>query len=163
MDVKNHRKIFNAHVISSINYGMPIWGANLNLIDKRRLNSALFRLVRLHCRDFSNILSFRELSDRTGIRSLTSLRTLSDSCMLYKLITCPLNTEITLRLIQQCTFSFRYPNKLVFFDFSTKKLGSSSFMNRAKKISETISFEWHDISFATFKYKLKKSTPIFML
>jgi len=112
---------------------------------------------------FFNILLFRELSDRTGIRSLTSLRTLADSCMLYKLITCPLNTEITLRLIQQCTFSFRYPNKLVFFDFSTKKLGSSSFINRAKKISEPISFEWHDISFATFKYKLKKSTPIFML
>jgi len=140
---------------------MPVWADNW-VIDVWRLNSVLFKLVRLHCRDFSNLHSYKELSDTSGIRSLTSLWILADALMLYRLVHFLLNTKITLRLIQQSSFSSRNPNCTIFFDFNTKIHGRSSFINRSKYVSELISFPWHNLSINTFKSKLKRSIPTFV-
>jgi len=162
MSRKQPKMIINAHVISQLTYAMPVWAGNLRLIDVRRLNSVLFKLVRLHCRDFSNLHSYKVLSDMSGIRSLTSLRIMADTIMLYRLVTYPLNTEITLRLIQQSSFSFRYPNRIVFFDFSINMHGRSSFIYRSKYISELITFPWTNLSINAFRTKLKNSIPTYI-
>jgi len=159
---RQHKTIIDSHVISQLSYALPIWGGNISANDNRRLSSLLFKIIRSHCRDFSNIFSNKQLCDRTGIRSLTSLRILADTNMLFKLITHPLNTEITLRLIQQSTFSARFPNRLIFFDFSYKKVGILSFINRSKKVSELIPFNWHQMSLYQFKRSMKLVTPIYI-
>jgi len=141
-----HKMILNAHVMSRLTYAMPVWAGYLSLSDTKRLNSGLFRLVRLHCWDFSNQLSFRELCDLAKIRSFTLLRIMANAKLLFQLVTHPLNTELTLRLIQQSTFSFRFPGKIIFLDFDIKKHGCSSFINRYKRMSETITFPWHNLN-----------------
>jgi len=146
----------NSHIISLFAYCMPVWGGNLGTVDKRRLNSLLFRVIRMHCRDFSRILSNKELCQRSKIQSLTSIRIQSDALMLFKLTTQPTNLDLTLRLVQQCTFSCRYPEKISFFDYSSKKIGKMSFVNRAKMICELIPFQWLDMSLHQFKSKLSE-------
>jgi len=123
--------------------------------------SHLFKIIRLHCRDFSNIFTNKQLCERMAIRSLNSLRILADCNMLYRLITYPMNTEITLRLIQQSTFSACYPNRLIFFYFSSKSVWRSSFINRSKAILNLIPFEWHQMSMHRFKKNMKIVTPIY--
>jgi len=49
-------------------------------------STLLFKIIRLHCCDFSNILTNRQLCENADVRSLTSLRVLADCYMLYKLI-----------------------------------------------------------------------------
>jgi len=148
--------------MSPLSYAMPLWCGNISANDNIRLSSLLFKIIRLHCRDFSNVFSNKQLRERTGIRSLTSLRILADTNMLFKLITFPLNTEITLRLIQQSTFSARFPNRLIFFDFSCKKVGRLSFINQSKRVSELIPFDWHQMSLQRFKRTMKSVTPIYI-
>jgi len=160
MTRKQHKNIINSHVLSQLTYAIPIWGGNISHNDHRRLSSLLFKIVRLHCRDFSNIFSNKQLCERTSIRSLTSLRILADCNMLFKLVLYPLNTEITLRLIQQTSFSARFPNRLIFFDFSCKRIGRTSFINRSKRISELIPFEWNHLSIQQFRKRMKTVTPI---
>jgi len=159
---KQHKNIINSHVISQLSYALPIWGANISHEENRRLSSLMFKIVRLHYRDFTNILSNREICELTSIRSLTSIRILADCNLLHKFIKFPMNSEITLRLIQQTSFSARYPNRLIFFYFSCKKIGKTSFINRTKKIAERIPFEWLNLSAFTFKKKMKESTPIYL-
>jgi len=162
MNRKQHKNIINSHVISQLTYAMPIWSGSISFNDNRRLSSLLFKIIRLHGRDFSNIFTNKQLCERTDIRSLNSLRILADCNMLHRLITYPMNTEITLRLIQQSTFSVRFPNRLIFFDFSSKRVGRSSFINRAKEILNHIPFEWHQMSTHRFKKSLKITTPIYI-
>jgi len=159
---KQHKNIINLHVISQLTYAMPIWSGSISFNDNRSLSSLLFKIIRLHCRDFSNIFTNKQLCERTAIRSLNSLKILADCNMLHRLITYPMNMEITLRLIQQSTFSVRFPNRLIFFDFSSKKVGRSSFINRAKEISNHIPFEWYQMSTQRFKKYLKITTPIYI-
>jgi len=78
----------------------------------------LVRLVRMHYQDFMNLLSFRELSDLAKIQSFALPRKMADSKLLFQLVTHLHNTELTLRIIQQSIFSLRFPNKIIFFDFS---------------------------------------------
>jgi len=82
--------------------------------------------------------------------------------MPYKLTTFPMNTKITLRLIQQSTFSFGYPDKLVFLILVLRNLLVPVFSTWAKNISELILLKWHDIAFLTLKNKRRKASPLFM-
>jgi len=159
---QQHRQVIHSHIISRISYAMPVWGGNLNTIDRRRLNTLLFKVVRLHCRDFSRILTNKELCETAKIRSMDSIRIISDAKQLHGIVTSFTNTQLTLRLIQQTTVGRRYPDNLVFCDFSRKKIGSQSFINRAKRISELIPFAWIDLSPALFSIRMKRTTPIFI-
>jgi len=70
---------------------------------------------------FSNELITQRDERYKNSESLTSMRILADSLMLYKLTTSPTNHDLTVKLIQHCTFSSRFPNKILFFDNSFKK------------------------------------------
>jgi len=159
---KQHLQVINAHVLSHLSFGMPIWAYNSNLIDRKRLNTLLLKVTRLHCRDFDRIFSNRELFEASGIRSFESLRIVTDSIMLHRLVTHPTNTELTIRLIQHTTLNTRYPNNLIFCDFSSKRIGRHSFANRAGRISQLITFPWIDLDIRQFKKKIKESTPLYI-
>jgi len=162
MTKEQNKRVINAHIMSRVAYSIPVWGGNLNSIDKRRLNSLIFKTIRMHCRDFNNIFSNRQLCEMTGLRSLDSIRILADSLLLHKIVTMSSSSHLTMRLIQQTTFQGRCPNRLIFFDFSTKRIGRQSLINRAKRISELIPFPWIDLSPLQFKIKMKTTTPIYI-
>jgi len=109
--------------------------------------------------DLPNCFFKNTSNESSNIRSLTSMRVLADSLMLFKLTTSPTNLDLTLRLIQQCTFLSRYPNKIVFFDYSYKRVGHTSFINRSKVIAELIPFEWIDLTLVQFKKQMMECTP----
>jgi len=148
--------------MSRVGYSISVWGNNLNSIDRRRLNSLIFKVIRRHCRDFNNIFSNQELCDRTGIRSLDSLRILADATLLHKTVSMGTCTLLTTRLIEQTTFQGRFPNRLILFDSSHKRIGKQSWINRVKRISELIPFPWIDLSAVQFKKRMRECTPIYI-
>jgi len=95
------------------------------------------------------------------------------SKMLLKLVINPSNFCLTTRLMSLTSFSVRFPEKLIFFDASKRKAGRNSFLNRAKRISKLIPFEWlnliletftsteHGITNGYFSYKNHSITTVF--
>jgi len=119
----------------------------------------VFKVTRLHCRDYRRIKTNRELCEKSGLRTFNSMRLLGDAIMLHRLCRNPQNTDLTVRLKQQSFFMNRIPEKIFFFDNSTKRIGRHSFINRAKMIAETNPFPWPDFSFHVFKTRMKECTP----
>lgn len=156
---KTTQNIINSHVISQFTFALPIWGANISYNDNRRLSSLLFKIIRLHCRDFL-IYSW---IDNCVIQPQLDLWSRYEYWLLYNLISSSMNFKFTLRLIQQTSFSPRFPNILIFFDFGCKRIVSTSFINHSKKISKLIPFKWHKLSLNQFKKKMKEATPIYIL
>jgi len=157
-----HRRIIFSHFLSVVFYCSPVWAGCLSFQDNRRLNSLIYKVIRLNCRDFSKILSNREICDKTLIRSFNSARIVNDSLMLHSLCTNPTNTLLTIRLMQNSVSFSRFPNKIAFHDQSRKRIGKNSFANRAKYISELIPYEWVTINSKIFRRRIKASVPIFI-
>jgi len=96
------------------------------------------------------------------IRSFNSARTVIDAVMLFTLCTNPTNTILTTRLMQQSLSFSRFPNKISFTDYSRKRIGRTSFINRSKGINEKIPFEWLHLDVRLFKKKLKSTIPLYV-
>ncbi len=54
----------------------------------------------------------------------------------------------------ECYFMSWLGNRLMFFDYGSKRIGRRSFINRAKYISELIPYEWTNLSPPAFKPKI---------
>lgn len=148
-----------SHVYSHLLYGLPVWGNNISVLDVSKLNGVIYKVLRLHCgvpkRGTHNI----DLCNATGLRNFSSLRIIADACLLHTVCTQPSSTPIMLRLLQQSYTVNRIENRVFFFDYSVKKVGRTSFFNRAKRISELIPFPWANVSKHLFKFKMKICTP----
>jgi len=159
---KSHRQIIHSLFISKLMYGSQVWAGCINSIDTRKINTVLFKVMRVHCKDNARILRNSQLCEISNMRTFNSMRIIFDAVMLHSLVSNPLSTNLTLRLIEQSSVSSRYPSKLIFFDYSRKKVGSTSFVNRAKKISATIPFDWLDQTKDAFTWKMKRNTLNFI-
>jgi len=157
-----NKLVLHAHLLSPLLYAAPVWAYCISSVDARRLDSVIYRALRQHCFDFNRTLSNQELCQRTGIRSFKSLRVLADTHMLHNLCTLQHNTVLLTRLLTQSYTLQRFPNRVQFFDFSSRRIGKSPFINRAKFISELIPFCWIDLATVKFKMKMKIATPIYM-
>jgi len=147
-------------ILSHILYGLPVWGVCISHVDASRINKVLFKVMCLHCFDFKREKTNLELCTESGLRNFPSLRIVSDTTMLHRLCHKPESSSITARLIQQSFTNFRNQGRIYFFDDSRRKVGRTSFINRAKAISELIPFPWPDLSFHAFKKRIKISVPI---
>jgi len=56
-----HKQVLISHFFSHISYGLSLWGANVNSRDSSRLDTAIFKALRLHCFDYARTMSNREL------------------------------------------------------------------------------------------------------
>jgi len=157
---KLHKTVIHAHFLSHITYGLPVWGGCLSRVETNRLNTLIFKIMRIHCFDFRKRKSNLELCQESQLRNFNSLRILSDTSMLHRLCTDPESSYLTTRLIQQSYFLERTPGRIFFYDNSVKRIGNNSFINRAKKISELIPFPWPDLSYHVFKTRMKLNTPL---
>jgi len=115
---------------------------------------------KLHCFDHKRTKTNSELCTQTGLRDFNSMRILCDTTMLHRLSHRPENSTLSTRLIQQSFLIDRIPGRIHFYDASLKKIGRTSFVNRAKSISELIPFPWPDMSFHAFKKRMKIATPL---
>jgi len=157
------REVIQAFVVSHVMYAAPVWADGVSMADARRIDTMLFKTMRLLCRDHLKRLTNMALCEAAKLRSFKSLRKISNSTMLSKLVMHPNDINyLTERLIMQSTFNSRQLGMLRFFDMSTKRVGKSSFVNRAKDICEAIPFDWPDISHQSFKRKIKESTPLLL-
>jgi len=109
-----HRLVIFSHFLSVVFYCSPVWAGCLSTQDNRRLNSLIYKFIRLNCRDFSRILSNREICNRTLIGSFNLARIVFDALMLHSLCTNPTYTLLTIRLMQHSVRFSRFPNKMVF-------------------------------------------------
>jgi len=157
---KLHKSVIDAHFLSHITYGLPVWGGCLTQVEIARLNTIIYKIMRIHCFDFNRRLNNRELCRVSNMRNFSSLKIIYDTTMLHRLCRTPENYHLTTRLIQQSYFSDRQPGRVFFFDNSIKRIGGMSFINRSKKISELISFPWPDLSYHAFKTRMKESIPL---
>jgi len=158
----HHKRIIESHFCSTLYYGSPIWAGCISSKDLSRLNTLMFKIIRMHCRDFSRIFSNRELCQTSQIRSFNSVRILRDTNTLHSLCTNPTNTLLTLRLIQQSYCHSRFRNRISFFDNSQRKIGRNSFVNRSKRIAELIPFEWADLNRYAFKRRIAQTVPLYI-
>jgi len=157
-----HRQVLYAHFISHLCYASSIWSHNIGQGLLNRLSAALNRVLRYHCFDFDRSLSNLELCTKSNIRSFNSLRIINECKTLFKLVTNPTNFTLTTRLFSQITYSNRFPGKPIFQNWSKRKTGKGSIVNRAKRISEMIPFDWTDISLPIFENRLKTSISTFI-
>jgi len=157
---KLHKTVIHSYFLSHILYGLPVWGGCISLVDRNRVNKVLFKIMRLHCFDFKREKSNLELCNQSGLRNFESLRITCDTIMLHRLCHKPESSLLTTRLIQQSFTIDRNPGRIYFFDASSKRVGRTSFINRAKAISELIPFPWPDLSFHAFKKRIKQQVPL---
>jgi len=158
-----HKMIIHAHFLSHIQYGFPIWAGNLSSLNINRFNKIIFKVLRLHTFDRERSLTNRELCERSGTRNFQSMSILNDTIMLHRLCCNPMNTIITTRLIEQTFTLSRFPARIHFYDTSKRRVGRTSFINRAKKIAESIPFPWPDLSYHVFKTRIKSCVPLLAL
>lgn len=157
---KQHREAILAFFISHVAYGVQVWGDGTSAIDLRRIDTMLFKVMRQHWGDYRRTLSNWEICTRTRLRNFNSLKRVANAVMLHKLVTEPdHNKHLTERLIMQSTFSSRHTDQLRFFDFSTRRAGKSSFINRVKELNEVMPPRWFDMSSVQLKLKMKETTP----
>jgi len=162
LNAEQHRRVIFSHFLSVLLYCSSVWAGCVSYQDNRRLNTLIYKVIRLNCRDFSRILSNNAICNKTRIRSFNSARIVFDALMLHSLCTNPTNTLLTIRLMQNSVSFSRYPNKLAFHDLSRKRIGKNSFANRAKYISKLIPYEWVTISFKTFRQLIRSTVPYHM-
>jgi len=159
---EQHRRVLHSHFFSIMFYCSSVWAGCLSYQDVRRFNTLVMKTIRLNCRDFSHISSNKELCEMFKLRSFTLVRILNDAQMLHFLCTYPANTILTTQLMQHAISFSRFPDRIAFIDDSRRRIGKSSFINRAKRISELIPFEWLPMNTATFKRTMKRTTPLFI-
>ena len=140
-------------------FASPVWGKAILSTEKHRIEVNMNRAVRLLT---NQKLSNREIYIKYGMRSFSSLCTISDCSMLYNLCTSLDIDPLSERLLSQSFISSRFPNKITFFDYSKTRVGKCSFVNRSKSISENIPFEWINLSVSSFTRQLKSQTPLFI-
>jgi len=145
-------------------YGAPVWGDGVSSTDIRRIDTMLFKVMRQHLGDYQRVLSNWEICQRTRLRNFKSMRKISNAVMLHKFVTEPNhNTYITERLIMQSTFSARQRDQIRFFDFSSRRVGRSSFINRLKEINESMPPLWFEMSKPLLKIKIKECTQLLLI
>ena len=79
-------------------------------------------------------------------------------CYWFNLIPDP----IVERLMSQCHILARREKRFYFYDYSYKKIGRSSFINRSKYIVELIPFEWIHLNEHLFGIKIKNLVSNFL-
>ena len=156
------RQIIHAHYISKIAYAMPVWGRSINQKMVDRLNSSIFKMLRLYCFDFNRELHRADLVRTANIRTFPSMRIISDCKMLHKLCQAGEPPYISERLRKLSYKLSRYPGRL-FFHSAGNKHGKKCFINRAKFTSELMQFQWMTLSESALKQKINNITPRFIL
>jgi len=155
-----HRQVIYSHFISHLTYGSPIWGKCISGKQISKLSSCLNKTLRQHCFDFTRSLHNSELYAQARIRSLKSQILIQDAKCLYRTVTQCSSFELAQRLTAQSSFSSRYPGRITFVDYGRRRVSRNSFVNRAKKINESIPFEWLDLTPRTFEVHLKRAIPM---
>jgi hypothetical protein len=155
------RSLIHAHFLSNLTYSSQLWSGSISLKLKSRLDSCYFKVLRLLCWDFKGKKSRSALLAQSNMTSLRAIFYQRDALLLHKLCTTLIPDPIVGRLISQCHFTSRLGNRLLFFDYSSKRIGRQSFINRAKLISELIPFEWTHLSAPAFKTIIKSISHTF--
>jgi hypothetical protein len=154
--------LIHAHFLSKLIYACQVWSGSLTCSLKKRLESCYFKIIRLLCRDFKGKKSREDLLKESGFLSLRSIFVARDTKLLHKFCTELKPEPIIERLMSQCFFQSRQENRLFFYDYSNKKIGRASFINRAKYIAELIPFAWSCLNAATFHRKFYLTLPPYL-
>lgn len=164
-----YRMAINAHFVSKIMFASTVWHTSISAKERKKLNINLNRMARALCwkeiqemKKTNKKPSNKFVYETSGLRSLTSLCTIADCTMLYKLCTGLSIDPLCERLMSQCHSNDRSSNRLYFFDYSHRKVGKNSFVHRAKATAEFLTFDWAHLTLPNFKSKLRDITPIFM-
>ena len=154
------RQVINAQYINRLLYALPVWGRTINNNLANKLNTCLYKAMRLICKDFSFKLHRSELIRLTQVRNFPSFRIIHECTMLQSLIMHKNAGYLTDRLEAQSYRNSRFKGRMTFKGFALKRPGTVSFVHQAKRIAEMIPFPWLDINPKHFKKKIKLITPL---
>jgi len=153
------RTLIYSHFLSRLTYASQVWSGSMSSNNKKRLESCFFKVIRLLCRDFKGRKGRDQLLLDSGVTSLRSTFVIRDAKLLHTFCSTLTPEPIIECLLSQCHFIARRGNRLFFHDYSTKKIGRNSFINRSKYISELIPFEWTNLKCHAFYAEIKSITP----
>jgi hypothetical protein len=159
---KQFKTLINAHFLSKLTYASQVWSGVLSCKLRNRLESCYFKILRLLCRDYKGRESRSTLLAKSGMASLRSIFISRNARLLHTFCYNLLPEPIAECLLSQCHFLTRLGNRPHFFDYSNKKIGRNSFINRAKHISELIPFEWSHLNPHSFNCKIKSIIPLIL-
>ena len=154
------RQVIHAHYISRLLYASPLWARNINETLTNKLNSCMYRVMRLFCKDFSMRYHRSELVILSQLRNFHSQRIIAEAATLQSLMFHKNSGYLTDRLAQQSYTNPRFKGFVVFRGFVKHRPGAFSFIHHAKQIAELITFPWLDLHPKHFKRKIKKETPM---
>jgi len=110
----------------------------------------LNKVLRMLSGDFTRSHMIYQLHDNSKIRTFRGLSILKDAIFLHALF-----RPLTLRLFEQSFNNDRYPERINFYDFSTRRIDKTSFINHTKQISQLIPFKWPDLPRVKLKLMMR--------
>jgi len=155
LSVQEMVPIINAHVISRIAYGAPVWQHNISFRQRAKLRSSYFRIIRLLLRDFNVRLSRSELLKRSGLLGLDTILYRRASVFIFNIIHQLEPTELATKLLSKGYYNDRSLGRLKFFDSSLTRSGRKCVTNAVSTMVEKWPDDWFFMSPNQFKIHLK--------
>jgi len=133
---KQYLKIVTGNYYSTVFYGSTVWFDNIKSIHKTKLNSMHFRLLRVACRDFQNLISKEDLTKRCQRAAPRQWVNFLTSSKIIKICRNKEPPDIYEMLMSTVYNEPRKPNIGYFFDDSRKKPGKQRICNRLAMMKE---------------------------
>ncbi len=144
-----------------MSYGSQLWGGCTSVKSMQRMRSLYNKFLRLQCKDFSKLLSNRELLIKLEMRSLDSLFTSQCCKTLHNICYNLVPDQLVLSIFSRGYYNDRYPNRLFFPRCNSKVVGMNSFTNRLRSLEGVLRFEWLNKTAKEFNDEISISIPKF--
>jgi len=135
LNTKICSRVIQRQIILCLTYGSPVWSHNLSYINRGKLRSTYFHLIRVVLRDFNYKLNQSRLLLVSGLESIDILLLKRTSVFIFNIIFSLLPYNLCLELFSRSNFNERTPGRLNFFDTCVSKIDKSNILNHAKNIA----------------------------
>jgi len=163
LNVRECSRVIQGQIILCLTYGAPVWSHNHSCVNRGKLKSTYFQLIRVMLRDFDYKLIRSRMLMVSGLESIGNLlmkRTYQFLSLTlystYYLIICVLSY-----LAGHISMS-KNSGSAQFFDTSATRARKTNVLNQTKNITDACQFDWLDLSPQSFKIKLREHMSVMM-
>jgi hypothetical protein len=147
-------RVITAFYYSSLYYGIEVWfHRNLSFHLKKKLRSAHYRALRLV---YGDHLTRDELDDMGKRATPDELADYSVAKVIAKMCILEAPKRLLMTTLQNSYGERRKPNRLMFYDDSSRMAGRQRLKNRLKCVARQMKFEWLNCDTNGLRPKLKK-------
>jgi len=156
LTVNDTCKVFNAHLVSILTYGSPVWSHALSYNLRSKVKSIYFLALRTILRDFDLKLNRSQLLRQSGCDGIDTILFLRTSMFIFKTLKLLTPTNLAGEFLCKSYLNERHPGVLTFFDCSRSRFGKKCISNVIKNYTENWNFDWLELTAYSFKNRLKQ-------